>query len=69
LAEAEPDRAAVVRTTGDTLTYGELAHAARRIAAMLRDHGVREGDTVAVTLPKGADQITAVLGILAAGAA
>ncbi|MGC9475350.1 amino acid adenylation domain-containing protein [Streptomyces sp. WG4] len=69
LAEAEPDRAAVVRTTGDTLTYGELAHAARRITAMLRDHGVREGDTVAVTLPKGADQITAVLGILAAGAA
>jgi amino acid adenylation domain-containing protein len=69
LAETEPDRTAVVRTTGDTLTYGELAHAARRITTVLRDHGVREGDTVAVTLPKGADQITAVLGILAAGAA
>ncbi|MFD5734902.1 amino acid adenylation domain-containing protein [Streptomyces sioyaensis] len=69
LAETEPGRTAVVRTTGDTLTYGELGRAARRIAAMLRDHGVREGDTVAVTLPKGADQITAVLGILAAGAA
>jgi yersiniabactin nonribosomal peptide synthetase len=69
LAETEPGRTAVVRTTGDTLTYGELAHTARRIAALLRDHGVREGDTVAVTLPKGADQITAVLGILAAGAA
>ncbi|MFB7496395.1 amino acid adenylation domain-containing protein [Streptomyces sp. NPDC056161] len=69
LAETEPDRPAVVRTTGDTLTYGELAHAARRIATTLRDHGVREGDTVAVTLPKGADQITAVLGVLAAGAA
>lgn len=69
LAETEPGRTAVVRTTGDTLTYGELAHAARRIAALLRDHGVREGDTVAVTLPKGADQITAVIGVLAAGAA
>ncbi|MBL1100553.1 non-ribosomal peptide synthetase [Streptomyces coffeae] len=69
LAETEPDRTAVVRTTGDTLTYGELAHTALRIAALLRDHGVREGDTVAVTLPKGADQITAVLGVLAAGAA
>ncbi|MEU7367158.1 amino acid adenylation domain-containing protein [Streptomyces hygroscopicus] len=69
LAETEPGRAAVVRTTGDTVTYGELAHAARRIATLLRDHGVREGDTVAVTLPKGADQITAVLGVLAAGAA
>ncbi|MYY19076.1 MULTISPECIES: non-ribosomal peptide synthetase [Streptomyces] len=69
LAETDPDRTAVVRTTGDTTTYGQLAHAARRIAALLADHGVREGDTVAVTLPKGADQITAVLGILAAGAA
>ncbi|MFI9604889.1 amino acid adenylation domain-containing protein [Streptomyces sp. NPDC052043] len=69
LAETEPGRTAVVRTTGDILTYGELGDAARRIAGMLRDHGVREGDTVAVTLPKGADQITAVLGILAAGAA
>lgn len=69
LAETEPGHTAVVRTTGDTLTYGELAHAARRIAGMLRDHGVREGDTVAVTLPKGADQIIAVLGVLAAGAA
>ncbi len=69
LAETEPDRTAVVRTTGDTLTYGELGRTARKIAAHLRAQGVREGDTVAVTLPKGADQITAVLGILAAGAA
>ncbi|WP_254077027.1 non-ribosomal peptide synthetase [Streptomyces pacificus] len=69
LAETDPGRAAVVGTTGDTLTYGELAYAARRIAALLRANGVREGDTVAVTLPKGADQMTAVLGILAVGAA
>ncbi|NSC25672.1 amino acid adenylation domain-containing protein [Streptomyces albus subsp. chlorinus] len=69
LAEAEPGRTAVVRTTGDTLSYGELGRTARRIAALLRAHGVGEGDTVAVTLPKGADQIIAVLGILAAGAA
>lgn len=69
LAETEPARTAVVRTTGDTLTYGEVARTARQIAALLQDHGVGEGDTVAVTLPKGADQITAVLGILAAGAA
>ncbi|GAA3952969.1 non-ribosomal peptide synthetase [Streptomyces marokkonensis] len=69
LAETEPGRTAVVRATGDTITYGELAHAARSIAALLRANGVREGDTVAVTLPKGADQIPAVLGILTAGAA
>ncbi|NEA43324.1 amino acid adenylation domain-containing protein [Streptomyces sp. SID11385] len=69
LAETDPGRVAVVRAGGDTLTYGELADTARRTAALLRRHGVREGDTVALTLPKGADQITAVLGILAAGAA
>ncbi len=69
LAATEPDRVAVVRPGGGALTYGELADTARRIAALLRVHGVREGDTVALTLPKGADQITAVLGILAAGAA
>ncbi|MFC8872600.1 amino acid adenylation domain-containing protein [Streptomyces sp. NPDC057148] len=69
LAETEPGRVAVVRTSGDTLTYGALADTARRITALLREHGVQEGDTVALTLPKGADQIAAVLGILAAGAA
>ncbi|WP_443054463.1 amino acid adenylation domain-containing protein [Streptomyces sp. NBC_00334] len=69
LAETEPGRVAVVSTGGDTLTYGELADTARRITALLREHGVREGDTVALTLPKGAAQIAAVLGILAAGAA
>ncbi|MEU0965082.1 amino acid adenylation domain-containing protein [Streptomyces sp. NPDC005917] len=69
LAEAEPGRTAVIRENGDTLTYGQLGHQARQIASLLRGHGVREGDTVTVTLPKGADQITAVLGVLAAGAA
>ncbi|MFF2650709.1 amino acid adenylation domain-containing protein [Streptomyces sp. NPDC058045] len=68
-AETAPDRTAVVRPTGEPIGYGELARTARQIAALLHANGVREGDTVAVTLPKGADQITAVLGILAAGAA
>ncbi|MFJ3946406.1 amino acid adenylation domain-containing protein [Streptomyces griseoaurantiacus] len=68
-AETDPDRTAVLPAGGTPLTYGALARAARRIAALLSDHGVREGDTVAVTLPKGTGQITAVLGVLAVGAA
>ncbi|MER5550624.1 amino acid adenylation domain-containing protein [Streptomyces sp. NPDC002793] len=68
-AEDAPSRTAVVREDGDRVTYGRLAHHARQVAALLRRHGVGEGDTVTVTLPKGADQITAVLGVLAAGAA
>ncbi|MEU9891022.1 amino acid adenylation domain-containing protein [Sphaerisporangium sp. NPDC051011] len=69
LADEHPTRIAVVREDGSTMTYGELSTSARKMAALLRRHGVRDGDIVTVTLPKGADQITAVLGVLAAGAA
>nr|WP_324603482.1 AMP-binding protein [Streptomyces sp. SPB074] len=67
-AETHPGRLAVVREDGTRLSYGELADAARRVTALLRRHGVVEGDTVAITLPKGAAQVVAVLGVLAAGA-
>jgi amino acid adenylation domain-containing protein len=69
LAERHPDRIAVICEDGQELSYGQLALEARRVAALLRRHGVRQGDSVAITLPKGAAQITAVLGVLAAGAA
>lgn len=52
-----------------TLTYGELADRALRIASGLAAEGVRPGDRVSVELPKGPDQAAAVLGVLAAGAA
>ncbi|MFD4636958.1 salicylate synthase [Lentzea sp. NPDC058436] len=51
----------------ETITYGELADRALRVAATLVDRGVRPGDTVGVTLPKGPEQVVAVLGVLAAG--
>jgi mycobactin phenyloxazoline synthetase len=50
-----------------TLSYGELADRALRVAGALRAHGVQPGDPVGVTLPKGPDQVVAVLGVLAAG--
>ncbi|WP_063044431.1 non-ribosomal peptide synthetase [Nocardia pseudovaccinii] len=50
-------------------SYAELAAQALSVAAALREIGVRPGATVAVQLPKGPDQILAVLGVLAAGAA
>ncbi|GAB2971342.1 hypothetical protein GCM10023080_038950 [Streptomyces pseudoechinosporeus] len=72
-AERAPDRPALLwgtdDETGGVLTYGELADRARRIAAALAAHAVGPGDRVAVCLPKGPDQIAAVLGILTAGAA
>ncbi|WP_449066834.1 AMP-binding protein, partial [Planomonospora algeriensis] len=49
------------------VTYGELAERALGVAGWLRASGVVPGDAVGVVLPKGADQVVAVLGVLAAG--
>ncbi|WP_051966428.1 non-ribosomal peptide synthetase [Kitasatospora mediocidica] len=68
LAEREPDRTAC-HWAGGRLDYGQLALRARRIAALLRANGVRPGCAVALHLPKGPDQLAAVLGVLATGAA
>ncbi|WFE98760.1 long-chain fatty acid--CoA ligase [Micromonospora sp. WMMD964] len=42
-----PDKVALVHGDGSTLTYGEFADAADRIAAVLREWGVDKGDSVA----------------------
>lgn len=71
-ATAEPDLTAVVWTRDGIdggFTYGELAERALAVAGALRAAGVTPGATVAVQLPKGPDQIVAVLGVLAAGGA
>ncbi|WP_326640985.1 amino acid adenylation domain-containing protein [Streptosporangium sp. NBC_01755] len=52
---------------GGPVAYGELAEQALRVAGALRAHGVRDGDPVAIRLPKGPEQVVAVLGVLAAG--
>ncbi|OBK18184.1 non-ribosomal peptide synthetase [Mycobacterium asiaticum] len=71
-AAAHPDDVAVLWGYDDGAggwSYGQLASAALAVAGALRAQGVAPGDTVAVRLPKGRDQILAVLGVLAAGAA
>jgi yersiniabactin nonribosomal peptide synthetase len=69
LAARDPERVALLWGDAGRLSYGELAGRARVVAARLVADGVRPGDTVALTIAKGPDQITAVLGVLAAGAA
>ncbi|HEX5494655.1 MAG TPA: amino acid adenylation domain-containing protein, partial [Mycobacteriales bacterium] len=67
-AAAHPDATACL-WDGGRLSFGALAERALRVAARLRRCGISAADTVAVTLPRGPDQIVAVLGVLAAGAA
>jgi fatty-acyl-CoA synthase len=47
-AATDPDKTAVICDNGESITYGELAERAARIAGALRAHGVREGDVVAI---------------------
>jgi mycobactin phenyloxazoline synthetase len=65
-AERQPDAPAVFASSGD-LTYAQLRAQALTLASALRANGIREGDTVAVMGPKTAEQVPALLGILAAG--
>ncbi|MEU5647271.1 AMP-binding protein [Streptomyces milbemycinicus] len=50
------------------LTYGRLATWAARIAEVLAHHGVRPGDRVAVTGPRGAAIVAAMLAAVSVGA-
>ncbi|GIJ42518.1 non-ribosomal peptide synthetase [Micromonospora andamanensis] len=63
-----PDRVAVIDSAGEH-TYRELSGRASDIAAYLTGAGVAPGDIVAVALDKELDQIAAVLGVAAVGAA
>ena len=66
-AGQQPDASAVFSSSGD-LTYAQLRNQALTLAAALHANGIRAGDTVAVMGPKTAEQVPALLGILAAGA-
>ena len=68
-AAARPDHPAVVDERGRVKTYGELAHAADRLATRLARWGVGRGDRVGVYLPKGFEAVASLHGIIRAGAA
>jgi amino acid adenylation domain-containing protein len=67
-AERRPDATAVA-TLGERLTYGELERQARRLARALRRRAAAPGALVGLCLPRSPAMVTAVLGVLEAGAA
>lgn len=68
-AKNNPQKVALIDSKTDKeISYGQLSDYALRIANLLIKNGVGKNDTVAITLPRGIEQIAGVLGILAAGA-
>ncbi|MFG2292837.1 amino acid adenylation domain-containing protein [Streptomyces sp. NPDC048603] len=68
-ADERAGRPALLWGDDGAMTHDELARRALAVAGVLARRGVGRGAYVAVTAPKGAGQIAAVLGVLAAGAA
>jgi amino acid adenylation domain-containing protein len=64
-----PDRLAAADPDGTALTYRELNDRACRIAGFLVSRGILPGDRIGIALPKTTASLTAIFGILKAGAA
>ncbi|MFE9402157.1 amino acid adenylation domain-containing protein [Streptomyces sp. NPDC006530] len=67
-AREHPERPAVIGTTGG-LTFAELDLLSDRLCARLRGTGLRRQETVGLHLPRGLEQVVALLAVLKAGCA
>ena len=61
LAVAYPDRAAVIRTDGAVLTFGQFGARVNRISHALRAHGLRPGDVLAAIVHNGPEYLELIL--------
>ncbi|WP_068776273.1 non-ribosomal peptide synthetase [Paenibacillus sp. FJAT-26967] len=67
-AARTPDSTALVYKE-TTLTYRELSEKTNRLAAVLRDNGVRSGSVVAIVGDRSSDMVIGMLGVMKAGGA
>lgn len=68
-ANENPNKIALFDSnTNRQVSYKELSDYALRIANLLKKNNIGTNDVVAITLPRGINQIAGVLGILAVGA-
>ncbi|MFF5207035.1 AMP-binding protein [Streptosporangium sp. NPDC000396] len=61
IAEADPDRRAVIDTDGTVTTFGELLGRVNQVSHGLRARGLAEGDVVAGVLPNGVDAVVMLM--------
>ena len=67
-ARTHPDRLAmIVADTGEVLTYRQLDDGSNRVAQMLRAHGLKPGDRIAVMMRNGPDFPTVYWGATRSG--
>ncbi|WP_296676786.1 non-ribosomal peptide synthetase/type I polyketide synthase [Novosphingobium sp.] len=64
-----PDAIAAIQPDQVPLTYKELLGRSRRLANRLNAAGIGNGDTVAIAAPRSLDTLTAIVGVMLAGAA
>lgn len=64
----EPN-AIAVKTADKKLTYRTLFNLSNNLACLLKEKGANSNQLIAVVMPKGHEQVVAVLGILMAGSA
>lgn len=65
-ADSRPDSLAIVQ--GDTcLTYADLEDSSDRLARLLVDAGCQDSDRIALLMPRSADAVIAMHGVLKAG--
>ncbi|MFD3156842.1 amino acid adenylation domain-containing protein [Haloimpatiens sp. FM7330] len=69
-AKTNGQKIAVVDSeSGKEYSYSQLSDYALKIAAYLNNIGVTKGDLVSISLPRGIEQISSILGVVSAGAA
>ena len=65
-AEIRPGEAAIV-SGADSLSYSQLEVASNQLAHLLQNAGCQNGDRVCILMPKSAEAIVSMVGILKAG--
>lgn len=67
-AQQQPEQIAVTEIGGRSVSYRELDHQARQLAARLYQSGVRRGDAVCLYVRRSIEMVVGILGCLKLGA-